>query len=83
VAQSRRLGQLGRAHRRLDHRLDHHVARVARLGGAAFSSISSVRIAWSSEPQLTADPDRHVVVDGDRTIVAKCSSCRFARRCRG
>ena len=35
VAHPGRLGQLGRAHRRLEHRLDHHVARVARRRGAA------------------------------------------------
>ena len=52
--QAGRLGQLGRAQGRLEHRLDHHVARVERRRPSGRSRPSaSVRSAWSSEPQLT------------------------------
>ena len=72
------LGQLGRAHRRLEHRVDHHVAGVARLGAAALASISSVRMAWSSEPQLTPMRTGLSLSMATLTIVAKCSSWRLA-----
>ena len=78
MAHPGRLGQLGRAQRRLEHRLDHHVAGVARLGGAALASISSVRIAWSSEPQLTPMRTGLSLSMATLMIVAKCSSWRLA-----
>ena len=45
---------------------------------AALASISSVRIAWSSEPQLTPMRTGLSLSMATRTIVAKCSSWRLA-----
>ena len=65
MAHPGRLGELGRAKGRLEHRLDHHVARVARFGQ------SRVRVHQLGEDRLVerapvhADPDRLVVVDRD------------------
>ncbi len=44
----------------------------------ALASISSVRIAWSSEPQLTPIRTGTSFSMAIRTIVAKCSSWRLA-----
>ena len=45
---------------------------------AAFSSISSVRTAWSSEPQLTPMRTGLPLSLATWMIVAKCSSWRLA-----
>ena len=45
---------------------------------AALASISSVRIAWSSDPQLTPMRTGLSLSIATRTIVAKCSSWRLA-----
>ncbi len=45
---------------------------------AAFSFISSVRSCWSSEPQLTPIRTGLPLSTATLTIVAKCSSWRFA-----
>ena len=65
MAQPGLLGQLGRAHRRLEHRLDHHVARVARLGGAGVGVHQLGQDGLVERAPVDADPDRLVVVDRD------------------
>ena len=75
VAEARLLGQLGGPHRRLDHRVDHHVAGVARLGGARRSPPSaSVSSCWSSDPQLTPIRTGLSLAIAARTIVWKLAS---------
>ena len=63
--QAGRLGQLGRAHRRLEHRLDHHVAGVARRGGAGVGVHQLGQERLVERAPVDADADRLVVVDGD------------------
>ena len=54
-------------------------SRASRGSAAvALASISSVRIAWSSEPQLTPMRTGLPLSMAIRMIVAKCSSCRLA-----
>ena len=65
MAEAGLLGQLGRAHRRLDHRLDHHVARVARRGGARVRVHQLGQELLVERAPVDADADRLVVVDGD------------------
>ena len=59
------LGQLGRAHRGLDHRLDHHVAGVARLGRRRVGVHQLGQQLLVERAPVDADPDRLVVVDRD------------------
>ena len=60
-----RLGQLGRAHRRLEHRLDHHVARVARLGEAGVRVHQLGQDRLVERAPVDPDADRLAVVVGD------------------
>ena len=64
-AQPGRLGQLRRPHRRLEHRLDHHVAGVARLGepGVRVHQLGQERLV--ERAPVDPDPDRLAVLDGD------------------
>ena len=65
VAQAGLLGQLRRAHRRLDHRLDHHVAGVARLGGRRVLVHQLGQEGLVERAPVDADPDGLAVVDRD------------------
>ena len=65
VTEPGRLGQLGRAHRRFDHRLDHHVAGVARLGGARVGVHELGQQGLVERAPVDPDPDRLVVLDRD------------------
>ena len=60
-----RLGQLGRAHRRLEHRLDHHVARIARLRGRGVLVHQLGQDGLVERAPVDPDPDRDPVVIGD------------------
>ena len=65
VAQAGLLGELGRAQRALEHRLDHHVARVARLGQAGVLVHQLGQDGLVERAPVDPDADRLVVVDGD------------------
>ena len=65
VAEPGLLGQLGRAHRGLDHRVDHHVARVARLGQPRVRLHQVGEQLLVERAPVDADADRLPVVDRD------------------
>ena len=65
VGQAGRLGQLGRSDRALDHRLDHHLAGVLRLGQARVRVHHLGQDGLIERAPVDADPDRLAVVDGD------------------
>ena len=65
VAEARLLRQLGRSHRGLDHRLDHHVAGVARLGEAGVGLHQVGQQLLVERAPVDADPDGLPVVDRD------------------
>ena len=65
VAHPGRLGQLGGAQRGLEHRVDHHVAGVARLRGPGVDVHQLGQDRLVERAPVDPDADRLVVVDGD------------------
>ena len=65
VAEPGLLGRLGRSHRRLEHRVDHHVAGVTWLGRAGVDIHQLGQERLVERAPVDPDPDRLVVVDGD------------------
>ncbi len=65
VAQAGLLGELGGAQRRLEHRLDHHVAGVEWLGKSGVGVHELGQDGLVERAPVDADPDRFVVLDGD------------------
>ena len=65
VAQAGRLGELGGAQGGLEHRLDHHVAGVERLGQPGVRVHELGQDGLVERPPVDPDADRLVVVDRD------------------
>ena len=65
VTEPGRLRQLGRAERRLEHRVDHHVAGIARLGSRGVRVHQLGQDGLIERAPVDADPHGLPVVDGD------------------
>ena len=65
VPEPRLLGEPGRAQRRLDHRLDHHLAAVLRIGQGRVRIHHLGQQLLVERPPVDADADRDVVGDRD------------------
>ena len=65
MGQAGRLRQLGRSNGALDHRLDHDVPGVFRLGQARVRVHQLRQDRLIQRAPVYADPDRLVVLDGD------------------
>ena len=66
VPEARLLGEPGRAQRRLDHRLDHHLAAVVRVGRGGIRVHHLGQQLLVQRPPVDPDADRDVV--GDRHL---------------
>ena len=66
VPEARLLGEPGRAQRRLDHRLDHHLAAVVRVGRGGIRVHHLGQQLLVERPPVDPDADRDVV--GDRHL---------------
>ena len=64
MAQPDLLGELRRAHGRLDHRVDHHVAGIARRFGSCVGLHQVREELLVERAPVDPDPDRLVVLDG-------------------